>query len=70
MNRSNHHALDDHPRGFWRSRHAIGLLVMGTGAASFLLSEHRVRYFGALPLLLMPACPLMHGFIGVPRSAG
>jgi hypothetical protein len=38
MNRSNRHALDNQLRGFWRSRCAIGLLVMCTGAACFLLS--------------------------------
>ena len=56
-----HH--DDEPRGFWRSRYAIGLLVMGAVAAYFLLSEHRAHFFGALPFLLLLACPLMHVFM-------
>ena len=45
---------------FWRSRYALGPLVFGAVAGYFLLSEHRVRFFGALPFLLLLACPLMH----------
>ena len=48
---------------FWRSRYAIGLLVLGAVAAYFLLSEHRAHFFGALPFLLLLACPLMHMFM-------
>ena len=48
---------------FWRSRYAIGLLVMGAIAAYFLLSEHRAHFIGALPLLLILACPMMHDFM-------
>lgn len=48
---------------FWRSRYAIGLIVMGAIAAYFLLSEHRAHFFGALPFLLLLACPLMHVFM-------
>jgi Protein of unknown function (DUF2933) len=54
---------DDEPSGFWRSRYAIGLLVLGAIAAYFLLSEHRAHFFGALPFLLLLACPLMHVFM-------
>ena len=32
-------------------------------AAFFLLSEHRAHLFGALPYLLLLACPLMHIFM-------
>lgn len=49
--------------GFWRSRYAIGLLVMGAIATYFLTSEHRAHFIGALPLLLLLACPLMHVFM-------
>lgn len=54
-----------HPEalGFWRSRYALGLLVMGAIASYFLLSEHRAHFIGALPLLLLLACPLMHVFM-------
>ena len=48
---------------FWRSRYALGLLVFGAIAAYFLLSEHRGHFFGALPVLLLLACPLMHMFM-------
>lgn len=49
--------------GFWRSRYAIGLLVMGPIATYFLVSEHRAHFIGALPFLLLLACPLMHVFM-------
>ena len=52
----------EHPP-FWRSRYAIGLLVMGAIATYFLLSEHRAHFLGALPLLLLLSCPLMHVFM-------
>ncbi|MGH8509035.1 MAG: DUF2933 domain-containing protein [Gammaproteobacteria bacterium] len=29
----------------------------------FLLTEHRAHVFGALPYLLVAACPLMHFFM-------
>ena len=48
---------------FWRSRYAVGLIVFGAIAAYFLLSEHRAHFFGALPFLLLLACPLMHIFM-------
>ena len=50
-------------KGFWSSRYAIGLLVFGAVAAYFLLAEHRAHFFGALPFLLLLACPLMHVFM-------
>ena len=58
-----HSQHNSEPMGFWRSRYAIGLLVMGAVAAYFLLSEHRAHFFGALPFLLLLACPLMHVFM-------
>jgi hypothetical protein len=51
------------PPGFWRSRYAIGLLVIGSVAAYFLLTEHLAHVLGALPYLLFLACPLMHVFM-------
>lgn len=48
---------------FWRSRFAVGLVVMGAIAAYLLLSEHRAHFLGALPLLLLLSCPLMHVFM-------
>ena len=58
------HTLHDaEPVPFWRSRYAIGLLVLGSVAAYLLLSEHRAHFLGALPLLLLLSCPLMHVFM-------
>ena len=48
---------------FWRSRYGLGLVVFGAVAAYFLLSEHRTHFLGALPYLLLLACPLMHVFM-------
>ena len=48
---------------FWRSRYGIGLIVFGAVAGYFLLTEHRAHFFGALPFLLLLACPLMHVFM-------
>ncbi len=59
----NHSQHDPIPTSFWHSRYAAGLLVMGAIAAYFLLSEHRAHFFGALPFLLLLACPLMHVFM-------
>ena len=56
-----HHDVEPPP--FWRSRYAIGLLVMGAIATYFLLSEHRAHFLGALPILLLLSCPLMHVFM-------
>ena len=53
----------DNPLPFWRTRYALGLLGFGAVAAYFLLSEHRAHFFGALPFLLLLACPFMHMFM-------
>ena len=57
------HSQQSKPPPFWRSRYAVGLLVFGAVATYFLLSEHRAHFFGALPFLLLLACPLMHIFM-------
>ena len=51
------------PCSFWRSRYALGYLVIGAVAAYFLLTEHLAHVVGALPFLLLLACPLMHVFM-------
>ena len=56
-----HH--DTEPTPFWRSRYAVGLIVIGAIAAYFLLSEHRAHFLGALPFLLLLSCTLMHVFM-------
>lgn len=51
------------PPPFWRSRSAIAFLVMGAVAAWILWAEHRAHLLGALPYLILLACPLMHLFM-------
>ena len=60
-----HHDPSGHeaPPSFWSSRYAIGLLVIGAVAAYFLLTKHLAHVVGALPFLLLLACPLMHVFM-------
>ncbi|WP_092699029.1 MULTISPECIES: DUF2933 domain-containing protein [Acidovorax] len=57
------HDGHDSPPSFWRSRYAIGLVVIGAVAAYFLWTEHLAHVVGALPFLLLLACPLMHVFM-------
>ena len=40
-----------------------GFIVIGAVAGYFLLTEHRHHFFGALTLLLLLACPVMHLFM-------
>ena len=58
-----HSQHEPDPAGFWNSRYAIGLVLLGAVAAYFLLTEHRAHFLGALPFLLLLACPLMHVFM-------
>ena len=57
---SDEHA--SHP-AFWRSRYAAGLVIIGGVAVFFLFTQHRAHFLGALPFLLILACPLMHLFM-------
>lgn len=59
------HEHEEHaePTSFWRSRYALGYIVIGAVAAYFLLTEHLAHVVGALPFLLLLACPLMHVFM-------
>ncbi|MEN9395582.1 MAG: hypothetical protein RLZ81_112 [Pseudomonadota bacterium] len=60
----NHDRADhEEPPSLWRSRYAIGLIVIGAVAGYFLLTEHLAHVVGALPILLLLACPLMHVFM-------
>jgi hypothetical protein len=54
---------DCEPASFWRSRYGVGLIVLGSVAGYFLWTEHRAHLAGALPFLLLLACPLMHVFM-------
>lgn len=49
--------------GFWRSRYAVGVIVIVAVASYFLLTEHLTHTLNALPYLLFAACPLMHLFM-------
>lgn len=53
----------ENPPDFWRSRYALGLIVIGAVAGYFLLTEHLAHIGGALPFLLLLSCPLMHVFM-------
>jgi Protein of unknown function (DUF2933) len=54
---------DDSSPLFWRSRFGLGWLVLAAVAGWFLWTEHRAHLFGALPWLVLLACPLMHVFM-------
>jgi hypothetical protein len=48
---------------FWRSKTGVvcaGFLII---AGFFLITEHTAHVLGALPYLLLAACPLMHIFM-------
>ncbi len=49
--------------GFFRSRTGIAFLGFLAIAGFFLLTEHTAHVFGALPFLLILACPLLHLFM-------
>lgn len=57
----------DHPHdelpSFWRSPAGICLGVVLLVGGFYLLTEHTAHVFGALPYLLLLACPLMHMFM-------
>jgi hypothetical protein len=55
--------LHDHERPWWRTRSGIVLCGFLLIAAFYLLTEHTAHVFGALPFLLILACPLMHLFM-------
>jgi hypothetical protein len=55
----NMHAQDRLQRR-WRSRWVFALF--GVIALFFLVSEHRAHLLGALPYLLLLACPVLHLF--------
>ncbi|TAL16576.1 DUF2933 domain-containing protein [bacterium] len=50
------------PPTLFRSRPGLALLGFLGIAGFFLFSEHRAHLLGALPYLLLLACPLMHIF--------
>lgn len=48
---------------FWRSRAGITWIVLAGVAGWFLWAEHRAHLLGALPYLIILACPVMHLFM-------
>ncbi len=55
---------------FWRSRSGIVLLGFLIVIGFFLITEHTAHVLGALPYLLLAACPLMHLFMHHGHSGG
>lgn len=51
------------PKPLFRSRNGLVLLVFAAIAGFFLFTEHRAHVLGALPYLLLLACPFMHMFM-------
>lgn len=56
---------DEHPRNQAAIANRSRWVLLGfiAVAAFFLFSEHRAHFLGALPYLLLLACPLMHLFL-------
>ena len=48
---------------FWRSPAGLALLVACAVIGFYLLTEHTAHLLGALPFLLVLACPVMHVFM-------
>lgn len=57
------HTPPSSPPSFWRSRRGLGFIAFGALAAYYLYTEHLAHVQGALPLLLLLSCPLMHVFM-------
>ena len=58
-----HSQHDNNRRDYWGLRYSLGVAATLGIIAFFLLTEHRAHLFGALPYLLILACPLMHLFM-------
>lgn len=56
-------ATNHHPMERQAKRAKIAWMVFAIVAAFYLWTEHRAHLFGALPYLLLLACPLMHLFM-------
>ena len=49
--------------GFFSSRSNVVLLVFLLIAGFYLITEHQAHLLGALPWLILLACPLLHLFM-------
>jgi len=57
------HDHQDNPPSFWKSKSVLVLVAFAAIATFLLLSEHRAHFLGALPYMLILACPLLHIFM-------
>jgi len=48
---------------WWRTRTGVAVVGFGLAIAFYILREHDEHALGALPYLLLLACPLMHLFM-------
>ena len=55
--------MDKQNSGFWRTKTGIVCAGFLAVAGFFLITEHTAHVLGALPWLLLAACPLMHLFM-------
>ena len=53
----------DPPTPWWKTRSGLVLCGFLLIAGFYLFTEHTAHVFGALPYLLLLACPLMHLFM-------
>lgn len=56
------HLHEDIPP-FWRSPAAWALALVVAVGSFYLVTEHTAHVLGALPYLILLACPLMHAFM-------
>ena len=54
---------DETHTALWRTKGGVVLCGFLLVAGFYLLTEHTAHVLGALPLLLLAACPLMHMFM-------
>ena len=59
---ANNSTAEPPPALWWKTRSGLVLCGFMLVAAFYLLTEHTAHMFGALPFLLILACPLMHLF--------
>lgn len=61
---THHKQRDAEPPHFWTSRAFMVFLAFALIAGVLLWTEHRAHLLGALPFVLLLACPLLHVFGG------
>ena len=54
---------DQRATSFWTSKTGLALVVFLAISVFYLYTEHRAHLLGALPYLLLLACPLLHVFM-------